>query len=375
MATISGTAYVDPYRTPMPVAPVTSSVTTTTPGIPSTPASSGTPAQPSNTQTTGNSASSGSSSGASSSQKDGNTVSDRTSSNNQNVQNMSPETLRALEELIAQLSAGGTPQMLADRAVKNGEISTLQNSRAGFSREAALGDAQGLMSQTMRQTLEKLLPSINGGALGAGASQSSMRALLVQKAGENAAEAAAAQGLAAVSSYGNVANGMSSVLAGILGQSDPATSALLNAFNIAKGAVQNVSGSTAERATGTTSERGTGTTTGVENKAASANDNKGIQYTGGTPATPAIAGTGSSSVTTTGIPGLPAITPNSNGNTLGAYPPGVTPPIQGPSWTYNGPVDNGMGNRPPSGVAGIPADVLAEIARGNNGSFGDTFQF
>jgi hypothetical protein len=152
---------------------------------------------------------------------------------------MSPANLAALNTLIQQLLGGGTANQKQDRAVKTNEIGTLQQQRAGYSKDAAFSDAKGLMAQQMRLTLEKLLPGINSASLGAGASQSSMRALLTQRAAENAAENASAAGLGAAVNYGQVSNGISSVLANLIAQQDPATAALINALSVAKGAVSN----------------------------------------------------------------------------------------------------------------------------------------
>ena len=156
-----------------------------------------------------------------------------------NTQNMTPSSLAALEALIAQLMSGGTPNMQQDRNTRIGEIGNLQMQRQGYSKEAAFADAKGLMAQQMRMTLEKLMPSINAASLGAGASASSMRALMTQRASENAAENASAAGLGAAVNYGQVSNGMSSVLANLIGQQDPVAAALINALSIAKGAVNN----------------------------------------------------------------------------------------------------------------------------------------
>jgi len=198
-------------------------------------------------------------SGTSSTTKNMNTVT--------NTQNMTPSSLAALNALIAQLMAGGTANMKQDRAVKNGEIAGLQQQRAGYSKEAAFADAKGLMAQQMRMTLEKLMPSINAASLGAGASSSSMRALLTQRASENAAENASAAGLGAAVNYGQVSNGMSSVLANLLGQQDPVAAALINALSVAKGAVTNskTNGTeTSNTASSQTQQNSGGTTTAAQ---------------------------------------------------------------------------------------------------------------
>ena len=211
------------------------------------------------------------SSGATSS--DSSTTSSTTSKSGtsaQNQTNMTNQSLGALEALIQQLMGGGTNEMRQTKQTKNKEIANLQQDREGYSKTAAFADAQGLIAQTMRQALEKLIPSINQGAMGAGASQSSMRALLTQRAAENAAEAAAAQGLNSAVQYGGVANGMSAIIERLLAQQDPAAQALIQALGVAKGAVSNTTNNYSE--TGTTS----GTTSGTKNS--SAVENKNISY-------------------------------------------------------------------------------------------------
>lgn len=211
------------------------------------------------------------SSGASSS--DSSTTTSNTSksgSSSTNQQSMTNQSLAALEAYIQQLMGGGTGEMKATKKTKNNEIVNLQQDRDGYSKEAAFADAKGLMAQTMRQALEKLIPSINQSAMGAGASQSSMRALLTQRAAENAAEAAAAQGLNSAVQYGGVANGMSAIIERLLAQQDPAAQALIQALGVSKGAVNN----------STTNYSETGATTGTASgtKQSAATENKNISY-------------------------------------------------------------------------------------------------
>lgn len=187
-----------------------------------------------------------------------------------NTTNMDPQSLAALQALIQQLMGGGTANQKQDRQLRNGEIATLQQNRSGYSKDAAFADAKGAMAQQMRLVLEKLLPSINSASLGAGASASSMRALLTQRAGENAAENAAAAGLGAAVNYGQISNGMSSVLANLIGQGDPVTTALINALSVAKGATSksNTTGTETTNSSGTqnqTSSGGTVTTSPTSN--------------------------------------------------------------------------------------------------------------
>ena len=147
---------------------------------------------------------------------------------------LSTQNNNALESLIAQLAGGGTANMQADRAARAAEADTLRSQRSGYSKDAAFADSKALMDATLRQTLEKLMPTINASSLGAGTSQSSMRALLTQKASQQAADSAAAQGMSAAVNYGNIANGTSAILERLLATNDPASAALIQALNVAK---------------------------------------------------------------------------------------------------------------------------------------------
>lgn len=178
----------------------------------------------------------------------------------QNSTNMDPQSLAALQALIGQLMGGGTQQMAQERATRLGEISAVQAQRAGYSKEQAFGDAQGLMAQQLRTVLESLVPSINRAAEGAGTSGGSMRALLLQDAANRAAESSAALGLNAAVQYGGVSNQMNSILEALTRPDETSINALLNALNIAKGAV--TSSTTQTSGTSTT----TGSTTSEENK-------------------------------------------------------------------------------------------------------------
>lgn len=211
-------------------------------------------------------------------QQNSQTQGSQSTNSNTTSQNMDPGSLAALQLLIQQLMGGGTQAMANDKAAKQGEINKLTSQREGYSKEAAFADAQGLISQLMRQNLEKLLPSINQGALGSGTSQSSMRALLTQKAALETAQAGQAAGLGAAVQYGGVANGMSNAIGNLLGQADPVTQALLNALSIAKGAVTNTqtqSDTSTQQNTNTT-----GTTTRQQN--GQTQENKNISYDGTT---------------------------------------------------------------------------------------------
>jgi hypothetical protein len=203
-------------------------------------------------------ASTASSSGATDSQSSGTASGTQTATTSgtqttaASTQNMDPQSLAALQTLIAQLMGGGTQAMANDQAARKGEIKNVQAQRAGYSKEAAFADAQGLMAQTMRQVMERLIPSISRSAEGAGASQSSLRALLLQDAASKAAESSAAQGLNAAVNYGQVSGGMNQVLEALTRPDNTVSNALLQALQIAKGAVQNTQGVTQTNQTVTT---------------------------------------------------------------------------------------------------------------------------
>lgn len=173
---------------------------------------------------------------------------------NQNTTNMTPEALAALNGLLQQLLGGGTQAQAVDRANRLAEIQSVQALRGNYTKDAAFADAQGAMAQQMRAVLEKLLPNIVRAAEGAGTSQNSMRALLLQDAATKAAESSGALGLKAAVDYGGLSGNYSQVLEGLTkAQQDPVMEALLQALGVSKGAVQKTSGTE----TGHTTEAGT----------------------------------------------------------------------------------------------------------------------
>lgn len=218
---------------------------------------------PNSTQTQGPSSStaSGSTSGTTNSTANSNTSRDATTNTTQ--QNMSPQSIAALNLLIQQLMGGGTQSMAEDKARKLQEEQALQQQLQGYSKGNAFGDAQGAMAQQLRMVMEKIAPNLVRAAEGAGTSQNSMRALLLQQGANQAAESSSALGLKAAVDYGNISNGLSGILSNLVNQADPTTTALLNALNIAKGSVSNMQSTVHETGTGTNTSTGTtsGTTT------------------------------------------------------------------------------------------------------------------
>lgn len=167
-----------------------------------------------------------------------NTASAATATRQATQTNMSPESLAALELLIAQLMGGGTQDMANQEAIRQTEINRTRAQQASYSKDAAFADAQGAMAAQLVAALQKTLPTITRGAEAAGTSQNSMRALLAQDAAGQAAEGAATLGLNAATQYGQISSALAGVLADMTQPNNAATKALLDALNIAKGAVQ-----------------------------------------------------------------------------------------------------------------------------------------
>jgi len=239
--------------------------------------------------TVSNTASSGSSSQTTNSSSTTTQNSSSQTAGSKSVQNMTPESLASLQVLIAQLMAGGTPEQRAESAQREYEINAARTLRQGYSKEAAFADAQGAQAAQMRQAMEQLLPSIVRAAEGAGASQSSMRALLLNDAQQRAADSSALLGLQAATNYGNISSNVTGILEALTRQDSSVTNALLQALQISKGAVENSQWAESQSGSSTTNQSGTSTTTGNTSQQQTASTG---QRTGGTPSTQSASYTG-----------------------------------------------------------------------------------
>jgi len=148
------------------------------------------------------------------------------------VTNGNKQSQDALSVLLQQLMAGGTQEMQRREAGIQGEINANTALRARYSPEAALADAQGLISQQLRQAMEKSLPALTRSAEGAGASGNALRALLTQDALAKAAESSSALGVQAVQGYGQVGANLSQVLAGLVTNRNAGTEEILKAIQL-----------------------------------------------------------------------------------------------------------------------------------------------
>lgn len=117
----------------------------------------------------------------------------------------------ALSSLIKSLGyvVPANKEMQKERA---GEVDTNQALRDQYTKDAAFADAQGAMNAMLQQALAELLPGLTRAADGAGASASSLRALMTQQAGAEAAQRAAQLGLDAATNYGNISGNYSGII-------------------------------------------------------------------------------------------------------------------------------------------------------------------
>jgi len=204
----------------------------------------------------------------------GNSTSNTSSNSTTDTRNMSSANEAALNRLIQMLMGGGTPEMRQQQARRDAETGAVQDIRAGYSKNAAFGDAQGLISQQMRRALESMLPSINRAAEDAGSSGGALRALLLQDAANKAAESSSALGVQTAVQYGGISANLSGVLEGLTRVNPVATEALINALNVAKGAVttstttgnQTTNTNTNNTSTTNSNTNTNGTSTASENK-------------------------------------------------------------------------------------------------------------
>lgn len=163
--------------------------------------------------------------------------------------------------------------MAQSRARRQQEIQANQGFRSNYTKEAAFADAQGAMAQLLQQSMEKAMPALVRSAEGAGASQNSMRALLTQDALNRASQGAATIGLEAAGNYGQVASSFSQILEALTRPDTTVSDALLQALNIAKGAITNTQSSTV--GTSVTNQSGSSNTNTSQNSNSQTNQSGG----------------------------------------------------------------------------------------------------
>ena len=227
-----------------------------------------------------------------------NTTSSRTGSTSSNTRdvmhttNMDAASLAALRSLIGALQSGGTQEQRASSAKRNQITSLTEQLLGQVSPDQAFTDAKGLMALNLQQALEKNMPAIQRSIEGAGTSASSQQGLLAQQLARDSSLAAAALGADQAKSYANNRVGFANTLEALTRPNNEVTNALINALQIAKGAVvdsvRNTSSNTSS------SESGTSTQTSNTGPSSSTTTHTPTDSTGG--------GSSSSGITSSSVP-------------------------------------------------------------------------
>ena len=160
-------------------------------------------------------------------------------SENTSVQNMTPESLAALQGLIDQLMSGGTNEILSERAKRAQTQQVIQALLGQVSSGQAFEEAKGLMALNLQKAMEQNMPAIQRAIEGSGTSAGSMQALLAQKLASESALSASALGAEQAKAYAAQRSALANTLEAASRPTNAATEALLQALEISKKAVQN----------------------------------------------------------------------------------------------------------------------------------------
>lgn len=137
----------------------------------------------------------------------------------------------ALQSLISSLGyVPGHNKKMA--AVRTQEIGANQGQRAQYSKEAAMADSAGMIQKIVRESMEKNMSALTRSAEGAGASASSLRALMAQDLITRTAGEASTAGINAAAQYGNVSNNYSQVIEALSRPDTGSLQALVSALGI-----------------------------------------------------------------------------------------------------------------------------------------------
>lgn len=168
------------------------------------------------------------------------------SNNSSSTTNMDPESLAALQRLIAQLSGAGTSETQAEAARRKQIEALVLGLLPSVSTNQAFNDAKGLMALNLQKSMDANMPALQRSIEGAGTSASSMQGLLGQNASRDAALAASALGADQAKSYQNNQTAMLNTLEALTRPTSTQTNALLAALNIAKNATSNTNGNSSQ---------------------------------------------------------------------------------------------------------------------------------
>ncbi|EKD22433.1 MAG: hypothetical protein ACD_86C00004G0003 [uncultured bacterium] len=154
-------------------------------------------------------------------------------------QNMTPEALAQLNNLIKILEGGGTPEQRAADARRRQVQSLTEQLLSQVSTGAAMNDAEAMMALQLQQAMEKSMPAISKAIEGAGTSASSMQGVLSQQAARDAALASGALGGQLAAQYAGQRSSLANILEALTRPTNEVTSSLLKALETSKGAVTN----------------------------------------------------------------------------------------------------------------------------------------
>lgn len=160
-------------------------------------------------------------------------------SGNQTTTALDPNSMKTLQEFIAQLMSGGTANQKGEIQKRNAMTQFVTNLLGLVSPQQANADAQGLMSLNLQQSMEKQMPALQKAIEGAGTSASSMQALLANRIAQDAALNASALGGEQQKAYAQSRAQLASVLEAFTRPQNTVENTLIQALNTLKGAVTN----------------------------------------------------------------------------------------------------------------------------------------
>jgi hypothetical protein len=193
-----------------------------------------------------------------------------TTTTNQVQTNLDARTIALLNTLLSRLNGEAGRDLNARRD----QLAFLGDAQSDYSKNQAFVDAQALISQGMRRSLEQMLPGIRAATEGAGSSGGALQALLMQDAAQRAAESGGALGVQTATQYGQVSGNFANLFNTLLSSAPGSVEALLQAANVLKGAVTTTTG------TQTTNSSQQTTTNQQTNSSGSksASENKSTDY-------------------------------------------------------------------------------------------------
>ena len=158
-------------------------------------------------------------------------------SGNQTTTTLDPNSMKTLQEFIAQLMSGGTANQKGEIQKRDAMTQFVTNLLGLVSPQQANADAQGLMSLNLQQSMEKQMPALQKAIEGAGTSASSMQALLANRIAQDAALNASALGGEQQKAYAQSRAQLASLLEAFTRPQNTVENTLIQALNALKGAV------------------------------------------------------------------------------------------------------------------------------------------